>query len=220
MTPIRRSLISEIARATVRAGSANAGGEKRAFRLAVRDPALGPDPARPSSTLQSTYRSNRVPPRSRCPGARPLPRLSSRSGCTPRRMARCPPRVVPGAGRPRPSWSGPRAAESRFVSCHRSPHRQTGKPSAAISPPFLASSVSVIRVDPTTPPDASVRLASSPTLTWGGGAPRADVSGVWGRVRINEPRRFSGPRKPGADGQCRRGAPHGSREPFGHVTDR
>ena len=115
--------ISEIARAAVRAGAATADGEKRAFRLAARDPRWVPNPARPSRCRRVLR--DRVPPAHA--GLRePLPGLSSRSGSTCRRMTRCPPgpcRCWAAA----PVWSGPRAAEPRFVTCHRSPSKQENR---------------------------------------------------------------------------------------------
>ena len=78
--------IAEIARAAVRAGAANAGGEKRAFRPAARDPRWVPNPARPSRCRRVLL--DRVPPAHA--GLRePLPVLSSRSGRTLRTMTCC-----------------------------------------------------------------------------------------------------------------------------------
>ena len=110
----------EIARPAVRAGAANAGGEKRAFRLAVRDPRWVPNPARPSRCRRVLL--DRVPP-AHADLREPLPGLSSRPGITRRMMTRCPPapcRCWAAA----PVWSGPRAAESRFVTYHRSAPKQ------------------------------------------------------------------------------------------------
>ena len=147
--------ILEIARAAVRAGAANADGEKRAFRPAARDPRWVPNPARPSRCRRVLR--DRVPPAHA--GLRePLPGLSSRSGSTLRRMTRCP----PGPCRcwaAVPVWSGPRAAESRFVDV---PAKLTeaGKPARRF---LAASSVSVIRVDPTRPPAHLCAWRLSPT---------------------------------------------------------
>ena len=155
VTPIRRSLISEIARAAVRAGAATAGGEKRAFRLAARDPRWVPNPARPSRCRRVLL--DRVPPAHA--GLRePLPGLSSRSGSTLRRMTRCPPgpcRCWAAA----PVWSGPRAAESRFVRYHRSPPKQENRRGDSRGEFGLCDPR---RSHATT--GASVRLASAPTL--------------------------------------------------------
>ena len=123
VTPIRRCVISEIARAAVRAGAATADEEKRAFRPAARDPRWVPNPARPSRCRRVLR--DRVPPAHA--GLRePPPGLSSRSGGTLRRMTRCP----PGPCRcwaAVPVWSGPRAAESRFVECQRSSPKQENR---------------------------------------------------------------------------------------------
>ena len=115
--------ISEIARPAVRSGAATAGGEKRAFRLAVRDPRWVPNPARPSRCRRVLL--DRVPPAHA--GLRePLPGLSSRSGITRRKITRCPPgpcRCWAAA----PVWSGPRTAEPRFVWCQRSAPQQENR---------------------------------------------------------------------------------------------
>ena len=109
--------------AAVRAGAANAGGEKRAFRLVVRDPRWVPNPARPSRCRRVLLA--RVPP-AHADRREPLPVLSGRSVITRRRMIRCPPgpcRCWAAA----PVWSGPRAAEPRVVECQRrSPKQETG----------------------------------------------------------------------------------------------
>ena len=80
--------IAEIARAAVRAGAANAGGEKRAFRPAARDPRWVPNPARPSRCRRVLL--DRVPP-AHAGLCEPLPGLSNRSGITRRRITRCSP---------------------------------------------------------------------------------------------------------------------------------
>ena len=85
---VRSRQISEIARAAVRAGAANAVGEKRAFRPAARDPRWVPNPARPSRCRRVLR--DRVPP-AHADRREPLPGLSSRSGRTLRRMTCCPP---------------------------------------------------------------------------------------------------------------------------------
>ena len=53
--------IAQIARPAIRAGAANADGEKRAFRLAVRDPRWGPQPSA-AITLQDASLLDRAPP--------------------------------------------------------------------------------------------------------------------------------------------------------------
>ena len=71
---------------------------------------------------------------------------------------------------------------------------------------FLAtSSGRVIRIRPKQPPahQCAGHVSPSASLTRRGTE----------RQRAYEPRRFSGPRKPAADGQCRRGV-HGSEESF------
>ena len=117
------SQISEIARAAVRAGAADADGEKRAFRQAVRDPRWVPNPARPSRCRRVLL--DRVPP-AHAGRREPLPVLSSRSGITRRRITRCPsgPCRCWAAG---PVWSGPRAAESRVVGCQRRSPKQENR---------------------------------------------------------------------------------------------
>jgi hypothetical protein len=58
--------------------------------------------------------------------------------------------------------------------------------------------IDVIRVDPTRPPAHQCAWRRLPNRIPYSPRPRAQ--------RESKPRRFSGPRKPGADGQCRRGA--------------
>ena len=135
--------IAEIARAAIRAGAANAGGEKRAFRIAARDPRWVPNPARPSRCRRVLL--DRVPP-AHADLREPLPGLSSRSGSTRRRMT-LPSRAVP--------VLGGRARLERATRGGGSLRQVPAKPIGAGKPTrrFLAaSSGSVIRVDPTRPP--------------------------------------------------------------------
>jgi len=90
-------------------------------------------------------------------------------------------------------WSGPRAAESRFVPFSEA--QRSGKTGAAI--PRGESGLCDPRRSQTTT-GASVRLTSVAQAHPYSPRHRAE--------RGYEPRRFSGPRKPAADGQCRRGA--------------
>ena len=83
-----------------------------------------------------------------------------------------------------------------------------GKPARRF---LAASSVSVIRVDPTRPPAHQCAWHLSPK--------RLPYSPRRRAQREYEPRRFSGPRKPGADGQCRRG-PRTAAEPICRGTER
>ena len=93
---------------------------------------------------------------------------------------------------------GGRARLERATCCGASLRHVSAKPIGAGKPArrFLAaSSVSVIRVDPTRPPAHQCAWHLSPKCIPYSPRPRAQ--------RAYEPRRFSGPRKPGADGQCR-----------------
>ena len=85
---------------------------------------------------------------------------------------------------------------------------EAGKPARRFR---AASSVSVIRVDPTRPPAHQCAWHLSPK--------RLPYSPRRRAQREYEPRRFSGPRKPGADGQCRRG-PRTAAEPICRGTER
>ena len=115
--------IPEIARAAVRAGAANADREKRAFRLAARDPRWVPNPARPSrcgAFYLIEPRPLTLTGANRCPGSR------ADLGSQVEGSGRCPPgpcRCWAAA----PVWSGPRAAESRFVTYHRSSPKQENR---------------------------------------------------------------------------------------------
>ena len=145
--------ISQIARAAVRAGAANAVGEKRAFRPAARDPRWVPNPARPSRCRRVFL--DRVPP-AHADRREPLPVLSSRSGHTSQDNA-LPSRAVP--------VLGGRARLERATCCGASLRHVAPKPIGAGKPArrFLAASpVPVIRVDSTRPPAHQCACRLSP----------------------------------------------------------
>ena len=117
-------------------------------------------------------------------------------------MTRCP----PGSCRcwaAAPVWSGPRAGS--LASSRSAKPIGAGKPARRFP---AASSVSVIRVDPTRPPAHQCACVCRPSAS----RLAARTSGA-----RYEPRRFSGPRKPGADGQCRCGPCTERRESSGDL---